>query len=403
MALLRSFRHRSFTLIWSGQTISRLGDSLYRIALSWWVLEKTGSAAIMGTVLIFSFTPMLIFSLIGGVAVDRFPRIRVMILSDLLRGVTVLVVSLLAYARLLEVWHIFAASVVFGLVDAFFQPAYTAVLPEITPRELLPSANSLTSLSWQLANVAGPALGAALVSLGGTSLGFALDGLSFFISAVCLLPLLKLPLPPREGLANLRLLADLKVGLKVVFGSPWLWITIALAALSNVTLSGPLSVSTPFLIKDTLGRDVKALGMVYSFSSAGSVLAAVWLGRYSRLRRRGPALYLAWIIGSLMCAGFGMKIPYEGILAAAVIFGACMSAVGLIWVNTLQELVPSDLLGRVSSIDNLGSFALLPIGYGLAGLLTDQVGAPLVFLGGGLISAGLTVLGLLHPAIRRLD
>lgn len=403
MALLRSFSHRPFALIWSGQTISRLGDSLYRIALAWWVLEKTGSAAIMGTVLIFSFTPMLIFSLIGGVAVDRFPRVWVMILSDLLRGVTVLVVSLLAFTKLLEVWHIFTASVVFGLVDAFFQPAYTAVVPEITPRELLPSANSLTSLSGQLASVAGPALGAALVSLGGTPLGFALDGISFFISAACLVPLLKLPLQARGGMTNLHLLADLKVGLKVVTGSPWLWITIALAALSNVTLSGPTSVSTPFLINDVLGRDVKSLGLVYSFSSIGSVLAAVWLGRYTKLRRRGLVCYLAWFIASLAISSYGWGLPFEAILAAAVIFGACLSAFGLIWINTLQELVPGDLLGRVSSIDNLGSFALLPVGYGVAGLLTDQFGAPLVFLVGGLISAVLALVGLLHPAIRKLD
>lgn len=357
----------------------------------------------MGTVLIFSFTPMLIFSLIGGVAVDRFPRVRVMILSDLLRGVSVLIVSLLAFSKLLEVWHIFTASVVFGLVDAFFQPAYTAVVPEITPRELLPSANSLTSLSGQLASVAGPALGAALVSLGGTPLGFALDGLSFFISAGFLIPLLKLQTQPRGGMANLRLLDDLKVGLKVVTGSPWLWITIALAALSNVTLSGPISVSTPFLINDTLGLDVKALGLVFSFSSIGSVLAAVWLGRYTKLRRRGLVCYLAWFIGSLAISAFGWNLPYVAILAAAVIFGASISAVGLIWINTLQELVPGDLLGRVSSIDNLGSFALLPVGYAVAGLLTDKIGAPLVFLGGGLISAALALVGLLHPAIRKLD
>ncbi len=403
MALLRSLTHRPFALIWSGQTISRLGDSLYRIALSWWVLEKTGSAAIMGTVLIFSFAPMVIFSLIGGVAVDRFPRVRVMLLSDILRGLTVAVVSLLAFSKLLEVWHIFLASVVFGLVDAFFQPAYTAIVPQITPRELLPSANSLTSLSWQVANIAGPALGAGLVAIGGTPLGFALDSLSFFVSAGCLLPLLKLPIQAPPGMADLHLIADLKVGLKVVIGSPWLWITIALAALSNVTLSGPMSVSTPFLIKDTLGRDVKALGLVYSFTSIGSVVAAVWLGRYTRLHRRGPVLYIAWTIASLGIAAFGLKIPYEAILAIAVINGACLSAVGLIWTNTLQEMVPGDLLGRVSSIDNLGSFALLPVGFAVAGLLTDQLGPPLVFLGGGLISAMLGLLGLLHPKIRQVD
>src|SRR6266487_1272046 len=119
--LFQSLKHRWFALLWSGQTISRLGDSLYRVALAWWVLEQTGSATAMGTVLICSFTPMLIFLLIGGVAVDRFPRVRVMLASDLLRGLVASSVALLAFSQLLEIWHIYVASIVFGFVDAFFE------------------------------------------------------------------------------------------------------------------------------------------------------------------------------------------------------------------------------------------------------------------------------------------
>src|SRR5437763_10930697 len=109
MALFASLKHRPFALLWSGQTISRLGDSLYRIALAWWVLEKTGSATAMGTVLICSFTPMLLFLLLGGVAVDRFPRVRVMLASDLLRSLVALTLALLAAGQLLEIWHVYIA------------------------------------------------------------------------------------------------------------------------------------------------------------------------------------------------------------------------------------------------------------------------------------------------------
>src|SRR5437763_4098374 len=119
MALFASLKHRPFALLWSGQTISRLGDSLYRIALAWWVLQKTGSAVAMGTVLICAFTPMLLFLLLGGVAVDRLPRLRLMLASDLLRGGIVAAVALLAFADRLELWHIYLASLVFGFVDAF--------------------------------------------------------------------------------------------------------------------------------------------------------------------------------------------------------------------------------------------------------------------------------------------
>src|SRR5829696_4374518 len=193
MSLFLALKHRPFALLWSGQTISRLGDSLYRIALAWWVLEKTGSATAMGTVLICSFAPMLIFLLLGGVAVDRFPRVQIMLASDLLRGLVALTVALLAAGQVLEIWHIYVASIVFGFVDAFFEPAYVATVPEITPPEALPSANSLTGLSRQITGIIGPSAGAVIVGLGGTPAAFAIDGLSFFLSAACLLFIPRLP------------------------------------------------------------------------------------------------------------------------------------------------------------------------------------------------------------------
>jgi len=117
MTFARALRHRSFALLWTGQTISRLGDSLYRIALSWWVLEKTGSAEAMGTVLVVSSIPMLIFLLVGGVVVDRLPRFRVLFGSDVLNGIVVGVVSLLAATGRLEVWHVYVAGAIFGFSE----------------------------------------------------------------------------------------------------------------------------------------------------------------------------------------------------------------------------------------------------------------------------------------------
>ena len=147
MNVLSSLKHRPFALLWTGQTTSRLGDSLYRIALSWWVLEKTGSAVAMGTVLVFSQVPMLIFLLIGGVIVDRLPRIRIMFSSDVLSGLVITFVTVFAWLDLLQIWHIYVASMLFGFVEAFFFPAYQAVVPQITPSDLLNSANSLNGLS----------------------------------------------------------------------------------------------------------------------------------------------------------------------------------------------------------------------------------------------------------------
>jgi MFS family permease len=404
MALFRSFRYRSFAFLWSGQTISRLGDSLYRITLAWWVLEKTGSATAMGTTLIFSFIPMLLFLLLGGVAVDRLPRGWVMLVSDTMRGVVVALVAALEFVGSLEVWHIYLASILFGFADAFFEPAYAAIIPEIVPREGLPSANSLTSISKPITGTLGPMLAASIVAIGGPATAFALDGLSFFVSAGCLLMILSdLARPSMEDRVSRSALRDLRAGISTVLVTPWLWITILIFGLTNITLSGPANIALPFLVKDYLRADVGALGWLYSMLSIGSVLGAVWLGRFARIRRRGLVVYGAGIVSGLAIFAYGLPITLIGDSIAGLVNGIAIAASSLIWTNALQELIPRDMLGRVSSIDLIGSSVLLPIGYGIIGWATDQIGPQKVFVVCGISTITMFCLGLIHPAIRRLD
>jgi len=402
-SVLRALGHRPFALLWSGQTISRLGDNFYRIALVWWVLEKTGSAAVMGTVLICSTVPMLLFSLVGGVMVDRWPRLPLMLGSDAMRGIAVGLMAWLAFADRLELWHIYVISVIFGFVDAFFLPAYRASIPDLLPAEILTSANSLDSLSGEVSGILGPALGASLVVLGGSPSAFALDGLSFLISAGCLLPILYLSSSPRTEEKPEGIMSDARKGLGTVFGMPWLWITIAVAGISNITYAGPMGVALPFLIKDHLHADVKLLGLFYTFMSLGAVLGASWLGRYTTIRRRGLKLYGVWMLIGLMVMAVGFSKSVSLVLAAALIMGGANTALGLIWLNSLQELIPRELQGRVSSIDYLGSSLLEPVGFAVGGWETALLGPAAVFIIGGALQTILIGVGLLHPQVRNLD
>jgi MFS family permease len=405
MAFLSALTHRPFALLWSGQTVSSIGDFLYEIALAWWVLEKTGSATVMSTVLICSFTPMLVFLLIGGVAVDRLPRLRVILWSDIARGLVVGIVSLLAFTQWLEVWHVLLASFIFGGVTAFFQPAYLAIVPDLTPTRLLPSANALTSMGTQIGRIMGPALGAVMVGWGGTPLTFALNSLSFFLAALSLVPLVLSSTPPSAVTHSspASIVTDVREGMSVVFASPWLWFTLLLMSLTNVTLAGPYSIALPFLVKEHWKADVGTLGLLYTIFPIGYVGGGILFGRMERIHKRGLTAYLA-----IMVAGFGMlmiglPMPFIIIIFAALCNGTALEAFGLVWTNTMQELVPREKLGRVASIDALGSFALLPVGYAVAGWATTAFGAPLVCVLGGCITMLFSALGLLHPAIRHLD
>jgi MFS family permease len=404
MSLFRALRRRPFALLWSGQSLSRLGDFVYEIALAWWVLQKTGSAETMSLVLIFAITPSVVFSLIGGVAVDRVSRVGLMLVSDAARGLVALVVAALGFSGRLEVWHIFAASLIFGFVDAFFQPAYAALLPQIVAEDDLPSANSLTSLSQSLGRVAGPAVGAALVALIGPPAAFALNALSFILSTLLLLPLLRAGVPrPVQAGRPLQPWRELREGFATVFGSPWLWISILAGSLTNVTLAGPYSIALPFLVKDSLKADVGTLGLLYAVFPIGYVIGGVWLGRYARIRRRGLVQYLATALAALMLGLFGLLPPIWVLIAAALINGAALEAGHLVWTNSLQALVPNEQLGRVVSIDSLGSFGLLPVGLAVAGWETARFGPPAVFIAGGLFTAIVSLAALAHPAIRQID
>ena len=418
MNAFRALTHRPFALLWAGQTTSRLGDNLHRIALAWWVLEKTGSATAMGTVMIFSQVPLLIFLLIGGIVVDRFPRIRIMFLSDILSGAVVTFIAIFSWLDLLEIWHIYVASLIFGFVEAFFFPAYQSVVPQITPPDMLVSANSLNGLSQRVMGVIGPIIGASLVAVGGTSLAFGLDALSFLISALCVLPILRSGLyeKPKETQVSeatakpqsmkeaiQRGILDLREGWDAIVAVPWIWVTILVFGVLNIMEGSPRAVAMPFLIKDDLGADVAVLGYFGSAFSIGYVLCALWLGQYKRLRRRGLLGYISVMLNGFLLLLFGLKMPIPVLIVAMFFFGFNFNVFGLIWTNTLQEMVPNEKLGRVYAFDSLGSWVLLPIGFALAGWGTDLVGAPTVFLIGGAGTILMTLIGLAHPAVRNLD
>jgi MFS family permease len=171
----------------------------------------------------------------------------------------------------------------------------------------------------------------------------------------------------------------------------------------NVVDSGPRNVAMPFLIHDHLGLDVGALGAVTSSIAIGSVAAAVFVGRYTRLRHRGLLLYASEAIMGSMLILFGRVPSLYALMAAAFVYGVGISTGSLVWTNMLQEMVPQDRLGRVSSIDALGSFVFLPLGFAFAGVLSDRVGPANVFvLGGGAVLL-LAAAMFLVPSIRRLD
>jgi MFS family permease len=411
----RALHSRPFALLWSGQTISALGDGAFVTALSWQALQLTGSAMAMGMIVLAQTLPMILLLLFGGVVADRFPRQQVMLWSDASRAVAVLLIAALGMMHLLQLWHLVLLALFFGTVRGFFSPAYQSIIPQLVSKGDLPSANSLTELSYQLYCSLGPMLGASCVAFAGPAAAFAFDGLTFIVSALCLAALrlptgLSLPAMasadlPQRGIRAAVL--EMREGLHYVAGSTFLWLTIALSALCTIGGAGSLVVALPKLVHDVYGQGVWLLGAVNAAGGIGSLIAILLAAHLNRLRKRGITMYLMMIGISLAFILFGLPLPHslEPAIAclAMVVVNFGLAVYQILWLTVMQEIVPDDKLGRVSSIDQLGGYGLWPVGFALAGVIADYISPSWVFIGAGIVNTVLYSLGLSVRAVRQLQ
>jgi DHA3 family tetracycline resistance protein-like MFS transporter len=411
----RALRSRPFALLWLGQTISTLGDGVNLTALAWQVLILTGSGAAMGVVLIATAIPRVLFMLLGGVIADRLPRRLVMLWADAGRAVAVGAIAILSYTNTLQFWQLIALGLLFGLSQAFFLPAYQSIAPQIVEVEALPSANALNGLTREIGILVGPALGAVLVANFSIASAFAVDAITFLFSALCLLAV-HVPIKPllaQEGLetesAKRRgargVIADIHEGIGYIATSSWLWVTIAIASLGNA-LRAPYSVTLPLHVRDFYHSGVGLYGAIISASAVGAILATLIVGQLRRIHHRGIVAYSALVVSSLAMMAFALPVPHDLVpvvtLTAFALDGAGIGAFEIIWVTVLQEMVPSEKLGRVSSVDFVGSFLFQPLGLAVVGVLTDAVATPWIFLACGALSLLLNASGFLVRGIREL-
>jgi MFS family permease len=423
----RALRSRPFTLLWTGQTISVLGDAVFTIAITWEVLLLTGSATAMGLLLIAQWTPRVLFLVFGGVVADRVSRRLLMLWADAGRGLIVIIVSWLSWVHLLQFWHLMVLAPLFGIVSSFFDPAYQAIMPQLVEEEALSSVNSLNTLSRNIGFLLGPMLGAGCITLFGTASAFAFDGFTFFLSALYLLAL-RLPsssaaLPsqsitpansaevdvtPEDTSRGISSgVRDAREGLRYVLGSTWLWVSVLASSLASVGFAGAMWVSLPRLVRDVYGAGVWLIGAMAAADAVGSIIAALAIGNTRKLRRRGRVAYAAIIIGGCALGACALPLPrpVEPVVAivASALVGTGVATFMMIWGTLQQEKVPNDILGRVSSITQLGIASTLPGGLVLAGILADHIGPAQVFAIGGILAIAPAAIALCIRDIRQLE
>src|SRR6266850_3497277 len=399
--LLSPLRHRDFRILWTGMTISLVGDGIFLIAIAWESYSLWNAPAALSIVGIGMTIPTIAFLLIGGVVSDRRDRRLVMAWADGLRAVAVAVLAVLVLMGALRFWELVVLVAVYGVGTAFFMPAFEAILPELLPKSDLPAANALDQFVRPIAmRLIGPVAGGALVAAS-AGVAFAIDAASF---AACLVAVLVMP---RRAGRRVEIessnVAALKEGLRFVRQRVWLWGTLLSAAIAYLVFLGPVEVLLPYLVKNDLHASAGTLGLVLAAGGLGAVGGAAFMGHRGHPRRDVTVMYMTWTIATLAIAGYGLANATWELMLVCLVFNGLEAAGTIVWATIKQHHVPGSMLGRVSSLDWLISIGLLPLSFALTAPVAAAVGVRVTLVGAAVIGATVTLGALFLPGMRDIE
>ena len=401
--LLTPLRERNFRLMWAGMCVSLLGDGAFIVALAWQVYQLSDGPTAMGMVGIAMTVPTIVFLLVGGIASDRFERRHLMLAADLARLLAVGALAFLSVTGALAVWHVIVLVAIYGAGQAFFAPAFDAIVPDLLPKHLLAQANALDQLVRPIAlRMVGPAIGGVLVGALGAGAAFTLDAASFALSAGALL-LMRPPTRTSRASQASSMVADLREGWRFVRDRQWLWVTFGTAAVAYLLFMGPVEVLVPYLVKNELEATARDLGLIFAAGGLASIITAIALGQRGLPRRSMTFVYIAWTVATLAVAGYGLGTTVWQLMVASALFNALETAGTIVWITAKQRHVPSHMLGRVSSLDWLISIGLLPLSFALTGPVSEALGARATLVGAGILGALVTLAGLFVRGVRVVE
>ena len=391
IGLLRPMRHRDFRLLWIGQTVSMIGDGTYYVAVAWLVYQDLGgSPAAFALVGIAWSLPQLVLILAAGALSDRMDRRHLMIAGDLLRLVSILAIGLLTLAHEITIPRLVILVLFYGSGQALFMPAFSSIIPSIVSEDVLVEANSVGQVMRPLAmTIIGPLMGGLLLVLG-TGWAFVFDAVTFAASALCIL-MMHARKPADEGPTE-PLTTQIKEGIAYVRSQTWIWVALLAATVSLFCVWGPWETLVPYVISHDLEGSGIDLALVFAAGGLGSVLVGVVAAQRGSLGRRPiTVMYLAWALGMLMTAGFGLiTAVWQGLFVAFVTEGS-ISLLIVLWYTALQRLVPDRFLGRVMSLDWMISIAGLPLSFAVVGPLANWVGTDETLILAGVLGAAVTI------------
>jgi MFS family permease len=375
--MLRVMSLRDFRLLFAGTTTSLLGDQFALIATPWLILQLTGDPLALGIVLALEGIPRAVFMLLGGAITDRLSPRLIMLIADAIRFVLTGLMAFVVFAGAVQIWMLYAFGLGFGLVAGFAVPAENSIVPMLVKEQDLQAGNSIMMGIAQLVGFVGPTVAGILI--GGYSnsslrigLAFALDAVSFAVSAACLWLIRTGSRRQPSGESSESVWTSILTGMKYLWTDKALWMMFLVLTAVNFLLVGPLLVGIPVLADQRLPEGAVAFGLLMSAYAGGNLVGYLIAGSLPRpsgltMRMIMIALLVAFsaVIGSL---GF---IPWTWVdFGLLLLLGLGNGYIAIILFTWMQTRTPKEMLGRMMSILMFSNTGLVPVSQAISGAVS---------------------------------
>lgn len=348
--------NRNFFMLLSGQFVSQIGDKLHMIALSFWVLKTTGSSAKMGAVLAASLIPSLVIGFFSGAFIDRYNRKKIIIGTDLLRGLILALFAVLFYFELINFYMILAMQMLLSINAAFFDPAIPSVIPQIVDEKDLAAANSKHQFVNGFSTIAGAFIGGIFISMFGYLWVFVVNAISFLLSAFfeCFIKIPPLQKDTTEKRGETGILSDLKQGYKYILSDKALWILLIMVMVIHFFV-GSIEIFMPVIANAISDDGARSLGFFQTAFGVGTIIMAVILSIKNISGKEKFTLFgSVLLIGVLyIAASFfaGNEAVITGLyLIMIFLFGCCIICAAISFKTLLQKKVDNSFAGRVFAV-----------------------------------------------------
>ncbi len=408
---------KNFYLYALGRLVSIIGSGIQMIAIPLFILDLTGSGTIMGTFVLVSNLPRLIFGPFAGVLGDRFDRKKIMVMMDFARGAIILLLAVMTRMDALQISGLLIAQFIISTMDITFDPATQAMLGDIVHNNDLNKANSIIQGINSFSFIVGPAMGGILYGLFGIEVVFLINGISFVLSALSEMFISYHQTTERGKVSIKSTLIDIKEGFMYLKNMKGLLLLLIFAMLSNFLMASMFSVLFPFFAREVVGFSGQQFGFMETSWVSGILIGNIILGVFLT-KRKATSLFKTGIIAesflfllfSIITYPFavsffgGSSWLYFSVIAVLFAFTGIFNAlVNTPMLTLFQKKVSSAYRSRVFSVIAVLTQLIVPVGAFLFGLGLDHFDAHHLIFVGAIGNMGITFLFLIIGMTKALS